>query len=759
MRARQSRRRVTAISTQVLLIALVPSIAVVLVGAALSAYLVYQGRQVSGFADDARGALEPISRFVTGVQEERRLTMRPANQSQAGPADLDAQRRRVDETLAVLNRTSDELASGASEDLRGTLAELARSTDGLPAVRQQIDSGVLDPWHAYHSYDDLLDLCGAVIQGIARSAADAAVGFEQMISYDLYKSAEAMSRSHAMAVRAVVSGVDGTQFHELAHQLGMYHEQVESVVPRLTPRERDTYAALKGTPAWAALVAGDNALMFRGPTFTQPTFDVPAWESSARQVGTALMGLYVSHSQYAASLATARGDHTFQISMLAGAAILIIVLLAIVIALRLSRGMVRRLRGLRRETLDVARNGLPELVTRIQQGKSVDLRKPTSLLDYGTDEVGQVADAFNNAQRTAIAAAVREAETRQGVRAVFLNIARRSQVIVHRQLGVLDRAERAVEDPEQLQVLFQLDHLATRARRNAENLIILAGEQPGRQWRNPVSLRDVVRSAVAETEQYTRVKVTSLPDVAVVGTAVADIVHLLAELVDNGTAFSPKESTVEVRASQVRRGVVVEIEDNGLGIEPDRLGELNAMLQHPPGFDMMALGTESRVGLFVVARLADRHEIKVALRDSDFGGTRAVVLIPQSRVVTPEQPAEPAPVPDSVAPRPRSPLRDRTRIVGGTVAKPPLPRRHRQANLAPQLLTGEPGGEHDGAVWPGGDEPPQPERSRRSMSAFQQGTRQGRGVDPGNSGSNGSSGSNGNSGSSGSNGRQADRNW
>jgi signal transduction histidine kinase len=742
MRARQPRRRVTAISTQVLLIALVPSIAVVLVGAALSAYLVYQGRQVSGFADDVRGALDPISRFVTGVQEERRLTMRPANQSPIGQADLDAQRRRVDEARAELNRTTDQLADGASADLRGTLTQLTQSTDGLPAVRQQIDTGVLDPWHAYHSYDDLLDLSGAVIQGIARSAADAEVGFEQMISYDLFKSAEAMSRSHAMAVRAVVSGVDGTQFHELAHQLGMYHEQVESVVQRLTPSERDTYATLKQTPAWAALVAGDNALMFRGPTFAQPTFDVPTWESSARQVGTALMGLYVSHSQHAASLATARGDRTFLVSILAGAAILIVVLLAIVIALRLSRGMVRRLRGLRRETLDIARNGLPELVTSIQQGKPVDLRKPTSLLNYGSDEVGQVADAFNNAQRTAIAAAVREAETRQGVRAVFLNIARRSQVIVHRQLSVLDRAERAVEDPEQLQVLFQLDHLATRSRRNAENLIILAGEQPGRQWRNPIPLRDVVRSAIAETEQYTRVKATSLPDVSVVGTAVADIVHLLAELVDNGTAFSPKESTVEVRASQVRRGVVVEIEDNGLGMEPERLDELNAMLQHPPGFDMMALGTESRVGLFVVARLADRHEIKVALRDSDFGGTRAVVLIPLSRVVTAEQPAEPsAEVPAGVPPRPRSPLRDRTRMVGGTAAKPPLPRRERQANLAPQLLTGEPGGEPNEAAWPGTDEPPKPERFRRSMSAFQQGTRQGRAADPGN------------------NGRQADRNW
>ncbi|HEV2778365.1 MAG TPA: ATP-binding protein, partial [Actinophytocola sp.] len=366
-------------------------------------------------------------------------------------------------------------------------------------------------------------------------------------------------------------------------------------------------------------------------------------------------------------------------------------------------------------------------------GQPIDLEKQVDRLDFGGDEVGQVADAFNHAQRTAIAAAVREAETRQGVRSVFLNIARRSQTIVHRQLKVLDKAERSVDDPDQLQTLFQLDHLATRSRRNAENLIIMAGEQPGRQWRNPVALRDVVRGAIAETEQYTRVNASQLPEVSIIGAAVGDLVHLLAELIDNGCAFSPRESRVEVRGNVVGRGVVIEIEDQGLGIEPSHMDELNAMLQDPPDFGVMALSDEPRIGMFVVARLAARHGIKISLRDGDYGGTRAVVLVPATRIAEatrrpgPEPVAQPIPsTMDSMAHTDGSTI---TATLAGAPVKPPLPRRERQANLAPQLVADAPSNPARAAErQPVGDEENlhRSERLRRTMSAFQQGTRQAR---------------------------------
>ncbi|MER6876651.1 ATP-binding protein, partial [Amycolatopsis sp. NPDC000673] len=295
--------------------------------------------------------------------------------------------------------------------------------------------------------------------------------------------------------------------------------------------------------------------------------------------------------------------------------------------LRLSNRFISRLARLREDTLDAAEVRLPELVGRVRAGEPVDLDEGGHLLDHGTDEIGEVAEAFNLAQQSALAAAVEEAKTRQGTKAVFLNIAHRSQVIVHRQLKVLDAAERKQEDPDQLDTLFRLDHLSTRARRNAENLIILGGGQPGRQWRNPVSLVELVRGAAAETEHFARVKTAKLPEVAVRGPVVGDLVHLLAELIDNATSFSPPESRVELRGNVVGKGVVIEVEDQGLGIEQEQADEFNAMLADPPDFGIMALSDEPRLGLFVVARLASRHGISVHLRESAYGGTRAIVLV------------------------------------------------------------------------------------------------------------------------------------
>ncbi|HWM02439.1 MAG TPA: ATP-binding protein, partial [Actinophytocola sp.] len=365
-------------------------------------------------------------------------------------------------------------------------------------------------------------------------------------------------------------------------------------------------------------------------------------------------------------------------------------------------------------------------------------------------------------------------------------------VIVHRQLKVLDEAERSQEDPEQLEMLFQLDHLSTRPRRNAENLIILGGGQPGRRWRNPVSLTELARGAAAETEQFARVKIAKLPPLAVNGPAVGDMVHLLAELIDNATSFSPPESRIEVRGNVVGRGVVLEIEDQGLGIEADRIEELNSMLANPPDFGIMALSAEPRLGLFVVARLAARHGIAVSLRESAYGGTRAIVLLraellgevpdatdhPTDRpgeTSAPSMPAIPSvrlPVPVTDLPplpvvtarpgedlfRPQRPVDEPAETNGNgkhtnghgqhsrpdlprptprprpeppfaqesvgqlTPDRPPLPRRRRQQNLAPQLR------DDPATSWLDEQDVREdsPDVARSRLAAFQRGSRQGR---------------------------------
>ncbi|MQA60835.1 MAG: HAMP domain-containing protein [Actinophytocola sp.] len=629
------------IKARVLAIALIPSIALIVVGAAVSGYLVSQGLQVRQFADDVRGSLEPTSRAVVALQEERRLTMPQLSDQIASSGELDRHRRKADTALVAMSRATDALRGNAPDELRVVLDEFDAGAARLRGTRQQIDAGKVEPLAAYEFYNEMIELAGGGIQGIARSANDAEVGFEQMIAFDLFKSAEAMSRSHSMAVLAVASGLNDDQFHELAHQLGMYHEMAETVVSRMTPDEQRTYAELKESASWQELVSGDNSLMARGPEGSEVKFDVAGWEAAARVIATGLVGLYTAHSEYAADIGTSSGTATLLTSLLTGAVILLAAAAAVVIALRLSRRLIGRLSRLREETLALSERELPDVVERLWQGDRIDVEDQVPWLDHGDDEIGQVANAFNKAQRTAISAAVQEAETRKGVGSVFLNIAHRTQVIVHRQLKVLDKVERSEDDPDQLQLLFQLDHLATRSRRNAENLIILGGEQPGRQWRNPVSLREVVRSAIAETEHYTRVGAATVPDTLMDGSVIADLAHLLAELVDNATAFSPPQARVEVRGNAVGRGVVLEVEDQGLGMDAAQLDKINTMLRKPPDFSVMAMSSESRVGLFVVARLAARHGIKITLRESIYGGTTAIVLIPSVLIAQDSTPHEP----------------------------------------------------------------------------------------------------------------------
>jgi signal transduction histidine kinase len=326
-----------------------------------------------------------------------------------------------------------------------------------------------------------------------------------------------------------------------------------------------------------------------------------------------------------------------------GAALLALGLLVLLAVLQQVGVVNRRFAQLRRDVLDLADRAVPDVVRRLLAGEHVDLDAEIPWLHGGSDEIGQVALAFNRAGRTAIAATMQESETRRGARNVFLNIAHRNQVVVHRQLAALDRAERSEDDPDQLDLLFKLDHLATRGRRNAENLIILNGGQPGRQWRKPVPLHRIVDGAIAETEQYTRVDAVRLPETPMVGSVVADLAHLLAELVDNATAFSPPHTRVEVRGNAVSKGMAIKIEDQGLGLDPEYMAQVNAMMRTPPEFGGMALSGDSRLGMFVVARLAARHDMKVTLQDSAYGGTSAVVLIPNELIDTSAEPsAQPA---------------------------------------------------------------------------------------------------------------------
>ena len=310
-----------------------------------------------------------------------------------------------------------------------------------------------------------------------------------------------------------------------------------------------------------------------------------------------------------------------------GAAGLILTLL---VSLLLSRSINRRLATLRRSALTLAEEQLPSVVARLRRGESVDVAAEAPPLRVGSDEIGQVGQAIDTVRQTAIRSAIDEARVRQGVNDMFRNLARRNQSLLQRQLTVLDDMERRATDPDVLEDLFKMDHLTTRMRRHAEGLIILSGAPPGRSWSAPVKLIDVMRGAVSEVEDYARVSAATQSRAALGGSAVTDVIHLLAELVENATTLSPPFTQVKVSGEIVANGFAIEIEDRGLGMVPQRLQELNERLANPP--DINPANTE-QLGLFVVGQLARRHGIRVMLRPSPYGGTTAVVLIPLALIV------------------------------------------------------------------------------------------------------------------------------
>ncbi|MER5469315.1 nitrate- and nitrite sensing domain-containing protein [Streptomyces sp. NPDC002935] len=314
-------------------------------------------------------------------------------------------------------------------------------------------------------------------------------------------------------------------------------------------------------------------------------------------------------------------------AIVSGVLILLVLGVSLVGAFVVARSMIRSLRRLQDTATRVAQDRLPELVKQLSESDPQDV--DTSVESVGVhsrDEIGQVAAAFDDVHREAVRLAAEQALLRGNVNAMFTNLSRRSQGLIQRQLSLISELESREADPDQLSSLFKLDHLATRMRRNGENLLVLAGEEPGRRWTRPVPLVDVLRAAASEVEQYERIELSSVPTTEVAGRVVNDLVHLLAELLENATSFSSPQTKVKVTGHALPDGrVLIEIHDTGIGLSPEDLAAINERLAAPPTVDV---SVSRRMGLFVVGRLSQRHGIRIQLRPSDSGGTTALVMLP-----------------------------------------------------------------------------------------------------------------------------------
>ncbi|MEU6827414.1 ATP-binding protein [Nocardia beijingensis] len=755
------------VRTRILAIALIPSLTLLLVGVGAAGYLVAEGTKAKDWAAESQNAIAVISEVMDAVQQERHLTIAQLSGDDTLAATLASVRLRVDAAVRRLLTASQNLRNVDDTKITGKDADFDVLTQNMIMVRSAADAGALPIPDAYMFYNRLLEPIPKGAMDAVQGAPDSDTAVRAVAGVRLYYVSEAMARSDALGA-VYLNGVTPPPIpiEEYIHQTGFYHSELANLITELSGPTKDRLQALTNSSAWHQLTAMENAITQRATAAGQNggarqaslpplPLNTEDWHRAATEVSRTLLDTWAADSRNVQRSAEDKAAATATSSAVTGGGMLLVGLLVLVVAVTLANRVIRRLKRLRGETLALADERLPEMLRRLRTGEEVDPAAESPNLNYGSDEIGQVAKAFQHAHSAAVAAAVAEARTREGVKAVFLNIAHRSQIVVHRQLEILDEAEQRQEDPILLDTLFRLDHLATRERRNAENLTILGGGKPGRQWRNPVPLVDLVRSAVGETLDYARVRVSRLPEVHVLGTVVADLIHLLAELVDNATSFSPPQSRVEVTGNVVGKGVVVEIGDQGMGMSESELAKMNDMLRDPPDFGVAALSADSRLGLFVVAQLATRHGIAVRLSDSDYGGIKAIVIVPSALIAADSVPQTPAELTDpgsrrkliadtAVAADPGNPTRTAASSVATLPAesaelprygprpyteaptqvtpdgRPALPRRNRQTNLAPQLA--QPVQEQTAPV----QSPRSAEQARDLMSAIENGTRQGR---------------------------------
>ncbi|GAA1603432.1 sensor histidine kinase [Actinoplanes couchii] len=561
------------------------------------------------------------------TQKERRLSIEFLADRDSGTTALAAQRVSTDQAVALwqANVAKDEIQRQASDTFRPLLNDVVTATEGLAGIRARIDARQVDPAEAREYFTAIPD---GVIHAFNQAAAfgDEATDNEIRALVLVGRGHEQLSRADAVLVEAFATGeLSVTNRVAVFEALSASRVLLRQAATELSAPSTTEFTTTRNGTAMQNLEAAEDTLL-RSARAGQPVpITEASWRSTFEAGADALFAFQAAPAGRLGEMA--RPKAVTLLSQLAGAGVvgLLAVIVSIVVSVRIGRSIVDRLARLRDEALEMATNRLPKVVHRLRHSESVDVAVEAPQLALGTDEVGQVGEAFNEVRRTAIQSAIEEATVRRGLNEVFLNIARRSQMLLHRQLSLLDKMERRQAEPQELEDLYRVDHLATRMRRHAEDLVILAGAAPGRGWRNPITVIDVVRGSISEVEDYQRIDVASVENAQIVGRAVADVVHLLAELFENAASYSPPTTRVAVTGQVLPNGYAIEIEDRGLGMSPEAVDAANRKLIEPPEFDP---AESARLGLFVVAKLAHRQGIRVSLRPSVYGGITAIVLLP-----------------------------------------------------------------------------------------------------------------------------------
>lgn len=653
---RRTGNRVPTIRGQLTRIVLIPSLCFLVLWLVAAVVGTGQAAQLMGTVNQAREGTEVFSMAADKLRDERRLALVELGRAEGdgsdgdGEEDVEDQRASTDTALTEAVNLADRLRGTNDEAVNSSAAAVAQAPEDLEETRSLVDSRSAGREETLLRYDELLDSVQDAVTALVHTTDGGENLTDAVLTRELFAARSDYATADALLAGVIAAGE--MSYEETAHftyLTAAYRETLESVSPNLSSNLSARYEAMTDQPGWGQAESISREVVTRPPVAdpesAEPTtggespnaewntdIEVGAadWNESSASALTDLDALALAQAERTVDLAWSTALLRVSLGVAVGAVTLVAGAVAITLVGRSSRRLTDRLARLRGQILERDED-MPHIIERAQRGRKVEVQEELPPLDEcADDEIGQVAEAFDSAQLTAVEAAVRQAEIRRGANKAFLGIAFRNQTLVQRQLQLLDQVEDNERDPEVLSRLFQLDHLVTRARRYADNLIILGGGQSARRWRQPRPLVDVLRAAVAETEDFERVRLVSAPRVLMHGQVVADVVHLLAELVENATQFSPAGSPVDVSCAPVSGGLAVDVEDRGLGMSEHGYAAAERTLTQPPEFDVMALPDDPRLGLFVVSRLAERHRIQVKLRPSPYGGTRATALIPES---------------------------------------------------------------------------------------------------------------------------------
>ncbi|BDH11773.1 histidine kinase [Streptomyces hygroscopicus] len=576
----------------------------------------------------------PVEDVIQTLQEERRQSLLYLADRRGADA-LDAlhrQTRATDEAISRLRADIDlrdlreDLSDGTGERLTGVLKGLA----ALGSLRAQVEDNTVSRDEAMESYNALVDPSYDFLAAL-HALENVEMDKQARALVNVTRAREAVSREDALMSAVLASGsMSRRDLRALSDRVAERRVLYRTSLPALPAKDRGLYADYWRSAKARELTSYEDRVIAAGPQAGPRAVNAERWNTTSRKVLDDLQRMGKDAGDRYQERVAPVAMNVLLKAAIAGVLGFAALLVSVIVSFRIGRRHVRDLIRLRKAAHDVSGVRLPSVMRRLAAGEQVDVETEAPRLEFGPDETGQVGQALHTLQRAAIEAAVKQAEMRRGVSEVFVNLARRSQVLLHRQLTLLDAMERRTEDTDELADLFRIDHLTTRMRRHAEGLVILSGAAPSRQWRKPIQLMDVVRAAVAEVEDYERIEVRRLPRLAVDGPAVSDLTHLIAELLENATVFSPPHTAVQVLGERVANGFTLEIHDRGLGMTPDLLLEANLRLAETPEFE---LSDTDRLGLFVVSRLAQRQDVRVSLQPSPYGGTTAVVFIP-GRILT-----------------------------------------------------------------------------------------------------------------------------